>query len=222
MIVIGLMYKDFKVMIDRFKPANIIAILVVSLFFILLMRGSGATFIAIILPLVVASTPVILQTSDEKSGWDKYVWAAPISKKGIIWSRYLFCLGLIAGTGLFTIIVNILTQIVFQDLPLKLHLIISIVGLLISVLYLLLLLPAVYAYGTSGNTIVSFILIAAVMFFLYAINITNLGDKFIRFVKYLLNIDIKIVCLAIGFMYMVILLFSFQLSLMVYTKKFKR
>ena len=82
-----------------------------------------------------------------------------------------------------TLILSIATALIFQQFSLQIHIMIAIVGLLIGIMYVVLLLPAVYASGTFGITIVNILVLVLIMGGVYILQKTTLGLLFITWIS---------------------------------------
>jgi len=145
--MIGLVKKDFialnkqKLSVRAFELLPVIVILI-------LWQGTGALLLgALVLPFITLFTPFTFRATDEQWKWDKYAIALPVSKKQIVASRYLTCCLLSAVYFLFSFVLNIGAYFWFQDHPISIHLASAFIGLGVSLLFVLFLLPASYAKG---------------------------------------------------------------------------
>ncbi len=159
----GLLYKDFQLILNKFSYMQRVFLLLVAILMILFLKEAGTLFLAMILPLALAALPTSLLVADHESGWERFVGVFPIAKEKIVLARYLFCFMLTAlvGGGVFSLC--LVAHAIFGQYSLELHLIIIGVGLLFGMLYIVILLPFIYAFGTFGNTIVNIIFLALIM-----------------------------------------------------------
>lgn len=91
------------------------------------------------------------------------------------------------------------------------------VGALFGILYVAILLPFIYAFGTFGNTIVNIIFLALVMAGVYVLQKTSFGVTFISWLAKVNNILLitgSVLLLLIG------TLISLKISIMVYARTF--
>lgn len=174
----GLLYKDFQLILNKFSYTQRIFLLIVAILMMLFLKEAGTLFLAMILPLALAALPTSLLVADHESGWERFVGVFPIAKEKIVLARYLFCFMLTAlvGGGVFSLC--LVAHAIFGQYSLELHLIIIGVGLLFGMLYIVILLPFIYAFGTFGNTIVNIIFLALIMGGVYALQKTSFGVTF--------------------------------------------
>lgn len=171
----GLIKKDFIILAKKIKPITRIIIAAIILLLLIYLRSSGAIFIAILLPVGVASLPITLITIDEQAQWDKYAISLPVTKQMIVASRYLSCEILLFLCSLFSVTINIAMGLIFNEYSMGLHLSIAIIGLLIAMLYTLVILPANYFFGVNGGSTVMIglmIIITGAAYIFKKINIT--------------------------------------------------
>ena len=217
--MIGLIYKDITTILHKFKFINRIILVIVSLLVVIFLHESGTILLSMLLPIGLASIPGSLLVYDEQSGWDKYVALFPISKSSIVVSRYIFCLSVTFCVSLACIFLNSITSLIFNEFTFEIHMIISLVGLSVAVIYMVLLLPSIYAYGTIGSTIVNIIMLSGVMIFIYVTQHTPFGDFFIDILS---NVD-KIIIIIFAVSVIVILtVLSLILSIKIYSKSFRK
>ena len=157
----GLLYKDFQLILNKVSVKSRLLIILVLLLVTIFSRESGKIFLSIMGPIGLASIPTGLLVADQESGWNRFVGVFPIPKRNIVLARYIFCISLIVFISF--IILSISTALIFQQFSLQIHIMISIVGLLIGIMYVVLLLPAVYASGMFGSTIVNILVLVLIM-----------------------------------------------------------
>jgi len=213
----GLLYKDFQLILNKFGHTQRILLLVVAILVTLLLKEAGTLFLAMILPLALAALPTSLLVADHESGWEQFVGVFPIAKEKIVLARYLFCFMLTVLVSGLILALCLVTHIIFGQYSLELHLIIVGVGALFGILYVAILLPFIYAFGTFGNTIVNIIFLALVMGGVYVLQKTSFGVTFISWLARVNNILLMtgaVLLLLIG------TLMSLKISIMVYARTF--
>ncbi|MCR1901233.1 ABC-2 transporter permease [Ligilactobacillus apodemi] len=183
----------------------------------LFLKEAGTLFLAMILPLTLAALPTSLLVADHESGWEQFVGVFPLSKGKIVLARYLFCLLLIILVSGLVLALSLVAHAIFGQYSLELHLIIVGVGLLFGILYVVVLLPFIYSFGTFGNTIVNIIFLALIMGGGYALQKTSFGVTFITWLT-----QVNKVLLIIGTVLLLLggTLISLQASIMIYTRTF--
>ena len=214
----GLLYKDFQLILNKLSVKSRLLIILVLLLVTIFGRESGTIFLSIMGPIGLASIPTGLLVADQESGWNRFVGVFPIPKRNIVLARYIFCISLIVFISFITLILSIATALIFQQFSLQIHIIISIVGLLIGIMYVVLLLPAVYASGTFGSTIVNILVLVLIMGGVYILQKTTLGLLFITWIS---NTNAFVLIVTSCFLIAVISIVSMIISTKVYSNTFK-
>lgn len=215
----GLLYKDFQLILNKVSVINRSLIVLVLLLVTILGRESGTIFLSIMLPIGLASIPTSLLVADHESGWNQFVGIFPISKKVIVLARYIFCISLIIFVSLITLILSFITALIFQQFSLQIHIFISIAGLLIGIMYVVLLLPSVYAFGSFGSTIVNIMVLVLIMGVVYILQKTTLGSMFISWIS---NTNALLLIVASCIIIAIISVVSMIISTKVYSNTFNR
>ncbi|MBI0121867.1 ABC-2 transporter permease [Lactobacillus sp. M0398] len=214
----GLLYKDFQLILNKLSVKSRLLIILVLLLVTIFGRESGTIFLSIMGPIGLASIPTGLLVADQESGWNRFVGVFPIPKRNIVLARYIFCISLIVFISFITLILSIATALIFQQFSLQIHIIISIVGLLIGIMYVVLLLPAVYASGTFGSTIVNILVLVLIMGGVYILQKTTLGLLFITWIS---NTNAFVLIVTSCFLIAVISIVSMIISTKVYSNTFE-
>ena len=214
----GLLYKDFQLILNKLSVKSRLLIILVLLLVTIFGRESGTIFLSIMGPIGLASIPTGLLVADQESGWNRFVGVFPIPKRNIVLARYIFCISLIVFISFITLILSIATALIFQQFSLQIHIMISIVGLLIGIMYVVLLLPAVYASGTFGSTIVNILVLVLIMGGVYILQKTTLGLLFITWIS---NTNAFVLIVTSCFLIAVISIVSMIISTKVYSNTFK-
>ena len=214
----GLLYKDFQLILNKVSVKSRLLIILVLLLVTIFSRESGTIFLSIMGPIGLASIPTGLLVADQESGWNRFVGVFPIPKRNIVLARYIFCISLIVFISFITLILSIATALIFQQFSLQIHIMISIVGLLIGIMYVVLLLPAVYASGTFGSTIVNILVLVLIMGGVYILQKTTLGLLFITWIS---NTNAFVLIVTSCFLIAVISIVSMIISTKVYSNTFK-
>lgn len=88
----------------------------------------------------------------------------------------------------------------------------------VAIIYMVFLLPAIYAYGVVGSNIINILMLAFVMLFIYALQNTSFGNFLIN----VLSINNKVILIFALIIFVIITIFgSFLLSLHIYVSSFK-
>ena len=214
----GLLYKDFQLILNKVSVKSRLLIILVLLLVTIFGRESGTIFLSIMGPIGLASIPTGLLVADQESGWNRFVGVFPIPKRNIVLARYIFCISLIVSISFVTLILSIATALIFQQFSLQIHIMISIVGLLIGIMYVVLLLPAVYASGMFGSTIVNILVLVLIMGGVYILQKTTLGLLFITWIS---NTNAFVLIVTSCFLIAVISIVSMIISTKVYSNTFK-
>ena len=157
--------------------------------------------------------PVVLGTCDEQWRWDKYAIAAPVSKKQIILGRYLSCLIALAVSIAIAFLLNLVTYLLLREYDFTLHLVVLAVGFLAGFLYLLIIIPSGYAWGTTGGSTVMFILLIAVLGSVSQIRKVDLRSFSLP------ELPIGVITAIAGAGVIIFAVLSFAVSVNIYTKK---
>ena len=214
----GLLYKDFQLILNKVSVKSRLLIILILLLVTVFGRESGTIFLSIMGPIGLASIPTGLLVADQESGWNRFVGVFPIPKRNIVLARYIICISLIVFISFITLILSIATALIFQQFSLQIHIMISIVSLLIGIMYVVLLLPAVYASGTFGSTIVNILVLVLIMGVVYILQKTTLGLLFITWIR---NTNVFVLIVTSCFLIVVISIVSMIISTKVYSNTFK-
>ncbi len=214
----GLLYKDFQLVLNKVSVKSRFLIILVLLLVTIFGRESGTIFLSIMGPISLASMPTSLLVADQESGWNRFVGIFPIPKRNIVLARYIFCISLIVSISFITLILSIATALIFQQFSLQIHIMIAIVGLLIGIMYVVLLLPAVYASGMFGSTIVNILVLVLIMGGVYILQKTTLGLLFITWIS---NTNAFVLIVTSCFLIAVISIVSMIISTKVYSNTFE-
>lgn len=214
----GLLYKDFQLILNKLSVKSRLLIILVLLLVTIFGRESGTIFLSIMGPISLASMPTGLLIADQESGWNRFVGVFPIPKRNIVLARYIFCISLIVSISFITLILSIATALIFQQFSLQIHILIAIVGLLIGIMYVVLLLPAVYASGTIGSTIVNIPFLVLIMGGVYILQKTTWGLSFIAWIG---NTNSFLLVITSCILIAVISIVSMIISTKVYSNTFK-
>lgn len=161
----GLMIKEWYLLIRNFK----------SLFLIILVFAAFGFFydmtVVTIVPLLMASVPVSTTALDERSGWINYADALPVTRKNVVDSKYISGVICITCTSLLFACVNAvksgfgasLQQTAFQFAA--------------AIIYLSLMMPVVFRFGTEKARYINMIVIA-VFAMLAAVFMLTVADTF--------------------------------------------
>ncbi len=159
----GLVLKDFLNLGKKVRKSNRIIILMVIVGIVVLLKSSGAIFLSIMLPIMTTGIPASLFQMDEVNSWDRYAIAMPISKNRIVASRYIVSFT-IMGVGILCAgVINIMCYLVYHEFNIQLYALICGLGGLIAAIYLMFIIPANYAFGTNGNSIVMSVFLIVIM-----------------------------------------------------------
>ena len=215
----GLLYKDFQLILNKVSVTNRLLIVCALLLITIFGRESGAIFLSIMGPIGLASIPTSLLVSDYESGWNRFVGVFPISKKTIVLARYIFCISLIIFVSFITLILSLITALIFQQFSIQIHIFISIAGLLIGIMYVVSLLPSVYAFGTFGSTVVNILVLVFIMGAVYILQKTAFGLVFISWIS---NTNAILLIIASCILIMTITVVSMIISTKIYSSTFNR
>ncbi|RVU98470.1 ABC-2 transporter permease [Coriobacteriales bacterium OH1046] len=158
----GAILRDALVLHKRYLRGASVGVLIAGVAGTLLMKFVMSSIISVALPMCIAALSANLFAGDEKDGWADYLKTMPISNSRIIGARYIVFMGAIALCTCYGLALNLLAYLLFGEQALQFYVILSGIGLAVAVLNALLLLPACYAFGTSGANAVSLGILLAV------------------------------------------------------------
>lgn len=165
----GVILRDALVLHKRYLRRASIAVLIASVAGTLLMRFAMSSVLSIVLPMGVAALTANLFAEDERDGWADYLKTMPISTSRIIGARYLVSMGAVVLCAVYSLAMSLLAYLLFGEQVFQLYIILPGIGLAVSILNVLLLLPSCYAFGASGANAVSLGILLAVSMIVFAI-----------------------------------------------------
>lgn len=154
----GLIKKDFITLGKKVKLINRLIIVIVNIAILISLKSAGIIVVAISGPLMIVTFPTTFIIDDDKFKWDKYALSLPVSKRVIVASRYLFFILLLTGCYIFNMIIGTVIFLLFHEYSFSQLLLIVFIGVAIAMVYLLLILPSLYKFGSKGGHVVMIIL----------------------------------------------------------------
>ncbi|HHU53340.1 MAG TPA: ABC-2 transporter permease [Clostridiaceae bacterium] len=209
--MIALIYKDL-VALRKALFSLIFIMFIVG--FLTVRQGNIMT-----LPLMFILVPLILLGmlwgSDTKSNVDQYIIPGPVTRRTIVFSRYVF-VWIVAVIGtLFTILLKLfLRDGILLEIPW--YLIAVTMPLLITIISVI-QLPLMYKFGAEKARLI-FVVLYFVVFALFSYIGSN-KELIAKFMDKLILLDLKIIGLAIMGVTILLNIISFALSTAIYTKK---
>lgn len=158
----GAILRDALVLHKRYLRRASIGVLIAGVAGTLLMKFAMSSALSIALPMCIAALSANLFAEDEKDGWADYLKTMPISTSRIIGARYIVFMGTVALCTCYALALNLLAYLLFGEQALQFYVILPGIGFTVAVFNMLLLLPACYAFGTSGANAVSLGILLAV------------------------------------------------------------
>lgn len=146
-------------------------------FFALVTFSNDASFLSGMIILILAMLPVTSFSFDQQSKWDLFSQTLPVSRKQLVWSKYL--LGLIAiGSGV--VIASLLNGVILllknQPVDLLELVVANIVIAYAGILFLAVLIPLVYQFGVEKSRLISLAVLAVPS--LLAVGLSRAGVSF--------------------------------------------
>ncbi|HBN81709.1 MAG TPA: hypothetical protein DD433_10085 [Ruminococcaceae bacterium] len=159
----GLIKKDLIVMKRKFKPIQLLIILVV-----ILPLSQNPQYALIIISLMVPFLLSILVSSsfgyDQISKWEEYAVALPLPPKKIVASKYILCL-ISLIISLFIVVLAFFLLRLFEVTNSGNLAMAIVVSTLFTIIYHSLMIPVIYKFGieTSHTVLYAFILIPTII-----------------------------------------------------------
>jgi ABC-type transport system involved in multi-copper enzyme maturation permease subunit len=204
----GLFMKDILIIKKRYHGLLGIVVLAISIGAFFIFPEYAAIYVPLLFPPMGVALLADLATSDEKSGWRKYLPALPLTQKEIVLSRYAFCGLLIAAIFLFSLFYSCLAVLFFEHWTFMEVLIYSFGGLLFAVLMLIVGVP--FGYFFKGELATGSMMGVIVLIMIL---------RHTGIISLLLNGSTWIAALMIMAMALILLYCSYRLSLLIYTQK---
>ncbi len=196
----GLIVKDLL----NIKKQLMYYLVFIALYLVLAINAGMADFFGTMVSILCAMLPITALAYDERAKWDRYALAMPVSRRDIVWSKYL--LGLMFCAGAF--VVNVIFQFVAGDGgPFVKPVLYVAAGLF----FLAVLLPLMFRFGVERGRILMILvamLPAAAIGALPQIS----EDVFENMLSSLSMLSVLLVCALCFFV-------SIQISMRIYRKK---
>lgn len=203
----GLILKDLFTLKKQMKVT-----LLISVFYIIMsVATDNSGMLLTMIVLLCAMLPISSMSYDEMCKWDKYALSMPISRKTLVWSKYL--LGILFDmAGLLIVIpTNLIMTVVNGDMKMREQLMISLGVSGVALIYLALILPILFKLGVEKGRILMlavFLVPMAVVFLVGKTHINLPSEQTINRLLYLLPIFI-----------IALLIVSILISVRIYEKK---
>ncbi len=211
----GLVIKDLYVIKKRIKPLNYLLILLGIIALNFYFKQDSIIYVSTFLPLIWSGIPKSLMLNDTECRWDKYAIGLPTTRKYIILSRYIVSFLTILLASTVGLVVSLISVYIFGGYSFAVCFQYFIIGMYITSIYILIMIPAGYAFGSNGGSLVmmgSVFIILCFVFLLKKINISI--DQITYWISYAKN-NLLIVCAVLLFALFII---SIKISIYFYTK----
>lgn len=210
----GLIIKDKITLFKKFSPVTLVILIVLALIILVSMKSTGAIILGTVLPMLVPSSiPITLLSCDEQWKWDRFAIAMPVTRKQIVYSRYVFCSIILLFCSAFALVLNVGAYFILHELSLTLHLVFTGIGFIGGLIYLLLILPANYIWGQNGGTAIVLIFVALASGGTFLLKAANLNITLPTPNQIVMIAVFAIIGLAL------LVLCSIRVSIWFYTKK---
>lgn len=151
-----------------FKLKFVISFVAALILAIIFLRQDSAV-ISIFITMLFLNSIQSLFNDDNKSGFLDFLNTTGVSFNRIVFARYLTGISLCLISSIFSFLVNLIIYVFYKNLPLKSYLFIGLLTLIISLMYMLILIPFIYLFNQNGLTI-AVILIILIAFILSKVN----------------------------------------------------
>lgn len=205
----GLLLRDLYVLWRQYirRPAEILMIL--SVLLSLPFAFPMSSLLALLLPLGFSSLSTQIFVADDKNQWQDMLKIMPVSPWEIIISRYLTCLIVVSFATSFSIGINLLTFLLYQQPGYLWYLVFCMTGFAAGLVSVGVSLPACYLLGSEGSNVVAIVLALTIGLSVYGFRKIDLLYYIDRFHSLPLGQLLTIVVIAI----VIFLFLSFFLSL---------
>lgn len=141
----GLLLKD---LLNLKNIGRTYVLILIFYAFLSFFNGSSA-MLGGFLAILAAMLPITAMSYDERAKWDKFALTLPVSRKDVVWSKYL--LGLIASAAAFVLCLpfGLLAKEPFSD-----TLLMNLLFFGIGIFYQSILLPILFRVGTEKSRII--------------------------------------------------------------------
>lgn len=197
--MLGLVYKDYIYLYKNWLKWKFILGIAVALILSFIFFQDSSTVISILITMLLINSIQILFIADTNSGWLKYLNVATnIRSKTIVLARIITAISVCFFSNIFLLIINIINSIIFEKTTIIGFLMISVIVLVISIVYVLMLIPFTYMFNSSGMifTVISFLVIGLLF---SKVPVLNNYIKYLIENNLLLLLIISIVCIFVLF-----------------------
>lgn len=151
----SLIMKDMMNLRKYFKT---IAIFVVLYSFITFSMDD-ISFISGMITMLFMMIPITSFAYDQNSKWDLFALTLPISRKDIVFCKYLLSIGFIGAGALMSIIIGLAIMLIKNSgiIDIKMQFIIAYTLFAVGIVFISILLPLIYKYGVEKSRIMMFI-----------------------------------------------------------------
>ena len=199
----GLILKD---LLNLKKQAKVYLILVIF-YFVYGAVFENSSMFSSMMTMVAVMIPITAMSYDERSKWDRYALTLPISRVGIVVSRYL--LGVIFIVIAF--VLSMLVNLVFSKMYSTESILINLASLSAGITVMSVIFPLLFKYGVEkGRILMMLVFFApiAILMIVSKLGVPMPDEETIKSFIYLSP-----------FIAAVIFLISFYISLSIYKKK---
>ena len=150
----GLIKKDLLTIWK--KNSSFSLLLMIGGIVLLVYRQSGVGIMMVsifILPLFGSFEHFELSVADDKWKWDKYAIALPLTKSDIVRSRFYICGAVVLIMFILSLVLNIGAALVLNQFSLYVHIVFSVLGFLVGVLFMCIAIPCGYKFRLQGASV---------------------------------------------------------------------
>lgn len=189
--MLGLVYKDYIYLYKNWLKWKFIIGITIALILSFVFFQDSSTVISILITMLLINSIQILFISDTNAGWLRYLNVATnIRSKTIVLARIITAISVCFFSNIFLLIINIVNSFIFEKTTIIGYLMISVIAFVISIIYVLILIPFTYIFNSSGMifTVIAFLAIGLLFSKVPVLN---------NYIKYLLENNVLLL-LIIG------------------------
>lgn len=193
--MLGLVYKDYIYLYKNWLKWKFILGITVALILSFVFFQDSSTVISILITMLLINSIQILFIADTNSGWLKYLNVATnIRSKIIVLARIITAISVCFFANIFLLVINTINSLIFEKITIIESLMISIIALVISIVYVLMLIPFTYIFNSSGMIFTVISLLAIGLLF-SKVPVLNNYIKYLLENNVILLLIISLVCI---------------------------
>lgn len=189
-------------------------IIMIAFFAVVTFTNDDASFLSGMIILILAMLPVTSFSYDQQAKWDVFSQTLPVSRKQLVYSKYILGLIAIGGGVVLALLLNLLVLFI-KKLPINFVELFSanVAIAFVGILFLSILIPLVYQFGVEKSRLISIAVLAVPS--VLVITLSKAGVPF----AWLDSIAPSVLLGISGLSVALIFLLSAVISVSIYTKK---